>query len=977
MLVLKRLSDAERDGDPILAIIRGSAVNQDGRSNGLTAPNGPSQEMVIQRALDDAGVGPTDIDYVEGHGTGTPLGDPIEVKALGTVFSARNSGAPPLMIGSVKSNIGHTQSAAGAAGIMKVVLAMQHGVIPPSLHFHDPNPRIEWSSYPLQVVTEAVPWVAKNKPRRAGVSSFGISGTNAHVILEEAPPVASPLAAKEENAYLLPLSAKTPEALTALARDYAQWFVSEHNLSLPDAIFTATRRRTHHEYRVAAVARTAAEFASVLNAFAQGQADSGSVQGRISSAGLARVVFVFPGQGSQWLGMGRQLLAEEAVFREAIQACDQKIQHEAGFSVLAEITASETESHMSNIDVVQPVLFAMEVALAALWQSWGVAPDCVIGHSMGEVAAAHIAGLLSLEDAVNVICRRSRLLKRISGQGAMALVELPIAEAELAIGAYNSQLATAVSNGPRSTVLSGAPEALEAVLTALEAKGVFCRRVKVDVASHSPQVDPLKADLLDELCQIKPQASQLPMRSTVTCQPLQGPEVDATYWWNNLRQPVRFSDVVQGLLEDGHTIFVELSPHPILLPSIAENLRTLGIEGACIASLRRQTNESLTMLEALGSLYVHGCTIHWERRLPERGRVVALPTYPWQRQRYWIDPPKLRRDDTPQNDTGSKVAEEAVLNDEFGDCIFEIVWRRAEIQTSSSRRLEKTDHWLILVDERGMGATLAKHLRTQGARVTEVSVQSEYSRLGDDAYGLDPTNSTHWEKVVTNSLGKQGWNGVIHCAALDGASWAQTTTTTISTDLRRGPLATLRLLQSIVKQGWRDAPRFYVLTRGAQAVGSSPNGLSVAQSTIWGMGRVMSMEQPDVGCTRIDLPAENNPDEIEFILRELAENGPDDQIALRADGRYVARLERGSWSSDIVKLENTRIHDDRTYLITGGLGGLGLSLAKWMVERGARHFMLLGRKAPNEIARTVISDLEAMGAEVHTLQADVARRADV
>jgi thioesterase domain-containing protein/malonyl CoA-acyl carrier protein transacylase/acyl carrier protein len=443
-------------------------------------------------------------------------------------------------------------------------------------------------------------------------------------------------AANEVSAKVLPISAKSPAALSMLANAYAAHLAQADQDTVSDIVYTASERRAHHQYRAAVVGRTRQELISMLSSVARGGLPGGATRGKTAEQRAPRIIFVFPGQGSQWLGMGRRLLAEEPAFRSALEACDRAIRDEAGFSVIEQLGAEEAISQMGEIDVVQPILFAMQVALAALWRSWGIHPDCVVGHSMGEVAAAYVAGMLRLDDAAKVICRRSRLLRRVSGKGAMALVELTMAEAEAAIVGRQDRLGVAVSNGPRSTVLSGEPEALDEVLGELALRGVFCRRVKVDVASHSPQVDPLLAELREQLGDVRSMEGRVPMRSTVTERQVAASELDGGYWVDNLRAPVRFSSVVRSLMGDGFSIFLEVSPHPILLPSVQENLQAANVAGATLPSLRRLMDERKTMLESLAELYVHGASVDW-RQLNggSRGRVVTLPSYPWQRSRYW------------------------------------------------------------------------------------------------------------------------------------------------------------------------------------------------------------------------------------------------------------------------------------------------------------------------------------------------------
>ncbi|WP_257460230.1 type I polyketide synthase [Archangium lipolyticum] len=640
VLVLKRLSDAQRDGDSILALIRGSAVNHDGASGGLTVPNGPAQQAVIQRALDNARIAPALVGYIEAHGTGTPLGDPIELRALGAVLGKGRPADRPFYIGSVKTNIGHLEPAAGIAGVIKTILSLQHKEIPPHLHFHTPNPHVEWERIPARVPVERVPWPAHEGRRIAGVSSFGLSGINAHVVVEEAPaPTSTAAPAEDGRPQLVVLSAKTPRALSTLAETWSSFLKSEETGSLADIGYTSTLCRTHHDHRLALAARSRQELIEQLQAFAAGESHDGLSSGR-RGAGLAqKIVFVFPGQGSQWLGMGRRLYAEDATFREAIDRCHEAMRPHADWSLRELLTVPEQQPRWNDIDVIQPTLFALQVALAAVWRSFGLEPHAVVGHSMGEVAAAHVAGALSLEDAARIICERSKLLRRVSGQGAMAVVELTREQAEAELRGAEDRIAIAVSNSPKSTVLSGDPAALKEVLERLQKREVFCRWVKVDVASHSPQMDPLRQELLERMAAIRPTGSSVPLYSTVTGAPIDGRELGASYWVRNLRQPVLFADAVQRLIQDGNVLFIELSPHPILVPFVDAMLRegdTSG-RGLVVPSLLREQEEWHCLLSSLGALSTRVDRVDWLRLHPNKRRRVALPTYPWQRERHWLD----------------------------------------------------------------------------------------------------------------------------------------------------------------------------------------------------------------------------------------------------------------------------------------------------------------------------------------------------
>ncbi|HEV2150033.1 MAG TPA: type I polyketide synthase, partial [Longimicrobiaceae bacterium] len=638
-IVLKPLSRARADGDPVYAVILGSAVAQDGRSNGLTAPSRPAQETLLREAYARAGVEPSRVHYVEAHGTGTILGDPIEAQALGSVLGEGRPADRPLYVGSVKSNIGHLQMVGGLAGLIKTALAVRHRMLPPSIHFHTPNPHIPFEELRIRVQDRLTPW-PYDEPALAGVTSLSFGGTNVHVVVGEAPAGAeAPGEAREAPAdgaaVLLPLSAQSRPALEALAESYRALLAEPDGPPLRDVAFTAGARRSHYDHRLAVVGHTAEEVRGALDAFLAGEPAPGWAAAK-AARGRRRIAFVFPGQGSQWVGMGRRLVEEEPVFRAAVEACERAFAPHVDWS-LAEVIA--TGGQLERIDVVQPTLFALQTATAALWRSWGVEPEAVVGHSMGEVAAAHVAGALSLEDAARVICLRSRLLRGIAGRGAMAVVEMSAEEAQQAIAGLEERLSVAVSNSPRSCVLSGEPEAIEQVLARLSEENVFCRRVQVDVASHSPQVEPLLGELMEALAGIRPRAAEVPFYSTVTGRLEEGSVLDAAYWGRNLREPVRFAAAVEGLLERGHDAFVEVSPHPVLVPALEQTLRHAGAEAVALPSGRREEEERAVMLATLGALYARGCSPDWRRLHPGRVAGVELPTYPWQRERYWLELP--------------------------------------------------------------------------------------------------------------------------------------------------------------------------------------------------------------------------------------------------------------------------------------------------------------------------------------------------
>ena len=642
VVVLKPLAQARADGDAIYALIRGTAVGNHGRSSGfLATPARQGQEELLRLAYQDAGISPAQVSYVEAHGTGTYAGDPVELEALGRILGEGRRQDQKCAIGSVKTNFGHTEGAAGIAGLIKAALTIKHRLIPANLHFEEPNPSISWSELPIYIPKELVPWPANDEPAYAGVSSFGIAGTNAHVVLSEAPQTnrdTRPADLRPPAWCLLPLSAQTPDALRALAKSYQEFLSKDPTPALQDICYTAAVRRTHHEYRLAIVAQDQESAATSLKHYLKSKDFPGVISNRADPFYRHKAVFIFPGQGSQWAGMCRGLLDREPVFRQAVVHFDQAVQAFAGWSILEQLLLDPGEPHyrMDQIDVIQPVLLAIEIGLAELWRSWGITPIAVIGHSLGEVGAAYVAGALSLADAVRVICLRSQLLKQISGQGSMAVVGLTVNQAQEVIKGYEQTLAIAASNSHRSTVLAGDPAALHEVLESLRRNNVFCRPVNVEVASHCPQVEPLKMDLIRQLNGLQPRTGSIPIYSTAAGWVTDGSNFDAHYWGLNLRNPVIFSSMIEQLLADGFTLFLELSPHPILTTAVEDTIRHLDKEAYTVASLRRNEQEQPSLLAALAMIYTAGYPVDFERLTPEQGQVVHLPAYAWQRKRYWL-----------------------------------------------------------------------------------------------------------------------------------------------------------------------------------------------------------------------------------------------------------------------------------------------------------------------------------------------------
>ncbi|MFD9130357.1 beta-ketoacyl synthase N-terminal-like domain-containing protein, partial [Kitasatospora sp. NPDC059571] len=609
MLLVERLSDAERNGHPVLAVVRGSAINQDGASNGLTAPNGPSQQRVIRQALANAGLASDQVDAVEAHGTGTTLGDPIEAQALLNTYGRERSAEQPLWLGSLKSNIGHTQAAAGVGGIIKMVMAMRHGVLPQTLHVSEPSAKIDWSAGAVELLTERRAWPETGRPRRAAVSSFGISGTNAHTILEYAPEAIEPSTTDDETPVVpVLLSAQSTSALRGQAERLLTLLAERPEVSLTDVAHSLVASRAAFEHRAVVVAGDRAGAVAGLEALA---ADlPGAVRGVSGSAG--RVAFVFPGQGSQWAGMALELLDSSPVFAGRMAECGAALAPFAdGWSLLDVVRGVDGDAWMDRVDIVQPVLWAVMVSLAEVWRAAGVQPGVVVGHSQGEIAAAVVAGALTLEDGARVVALRSRAIAGgLAGLGGMVSVALPVEQVRERLG-DGDRVSVAAVNGPSAVVVSGEPGALEELLASCEADGIRARRIPVDYASHSAQVESIRTELLDLLAPVSPRAGTVPVLSTVTGELVDGSGMDAEYWYTNLRTTVRFAEAVDTLLADGFGTFVEVSAHPVLAMAVQDAAEAAGRSAAAFGTLRRGEGGPERLFASFAEAHVRGLKVDW------------------------------------------------------------------------------------------------------------------------------------------------------------------------------------------------------------------------------------------------------------------------------------------------------------------------------------------------------------------------------
>lgn len=1127
VVVLKPLSRALEDNDPIYAVIRGSATNSDGRTNGLIAPSGRAQEAVLAEAYRRAGLPPGAAQYVEAHGTGTSIGDAIEANALGTVLA---EGRPPgsrCLVGSVKTNFGHLEAAAGVAGLIKVALALQHRAIPASLNFTEPNPHIPFGSLPLDVARTLTPWPNIGGRAVAGVSSFGFGGTNAHVVLTEAPQVRVTPAGDETTAHrpeLLALSARSPEALTALVGEYEMALLSAvGGTAMTDLCYTAGARRGHHDYRLSVVGDSPAAMFESLAAYRQGESREGLSVGHCRPSHPPAVTFIFSGQGSQWHGMAQRLQEQEPVFADALAACDHALHPHLGHSILKELAAPEGpegpedpedpedpagKSRLKDIGVLQPTIFAIQVALAALWRSWGVEPTAVVGHSLGEVAAAHVAGALNLEDAARVICARARMLRGVRGRGAMTVVEATIAEAQDLIAGHESKVAIAASNSHRSTVLAGDQKVLAELMGKLEQRDRFCRWIDVDVASHSPQMAELGAGLRGSLVKLRPATPTIPIYSTVTGELLGDRLMDADYWVDNLCSPVRFSPALRRLLETGHDTFVELSPHPLLLTGAREDAEDLRRTATLLPSMRRDDEGRATMLGSLGTLYTRGYPVACEQIYPAGSRCVTAPTYPWQRVHSWLDAGSIaapryanptgiaaaggrwrgpiRSAAQPATvlaevdvDAGTLHAEQltelaltaagtafgpgsrvvsaitAAAEAEFAaartlqfiltgdpsgpvsfDCystpaagsadwsplasgtivagepgtgttvsiapadprdrIYQLHWQPASISAEGDApgRSAGAGSWLILSDG-PVADTLRDHLESQAQScvlVEPVVGLAEIERLTADSYRVDPTRPEHFGQLLRAAFGgdRPPCRGVVHLWNLLAAPSAQTDCGSLESATTLGSLSVVHLVQALTLAGWPESPRLWLVTRGAQPAGAAESAqaagqpLAVAQAPVWGIGHGIEHEYPELRCACVDLSADGGPEELRGLFSEIWSDSREVDVALRGHRRYVARLARYNepgndkpGSASEFAVHDFALHESASYLITGGLGAVGGAVAGWLVERGARHLVLMGRSAPSEAGQATLDALRAAGAEVTVARGDITKPDDV
>ncbi|AZK98746.1 polyketide synthase [Streptomyces tsukubensis] len=1024
MLLLERLSDARRNGHPVLAVIRGSAVNQDGASNGLTAPNGPSQQRVIRAALADAGLTARDVDAVEAHGTGTTLGDPIEADALLATYGQDRPAGRPLWLGSLKSNIGHTQAVAGVAGVIKTVLALRHGILPRTLHVDEPTPHADWSSGAVELLTEARDWPSTGSPRRAGVSAFGMSGTNAHVVLEQAPepdpedervaaaPAAGPGPKVGAPGSVLPwvLSGRTASALRDQTARLAAHLAARPSALPADIGLSLATTRSAFEHRAVVIgdsgpalrgglATTAAAGTPVPTAADDSGPAAAVAAAAVVGPGSGRVVegrtaLVFPGQGSQWPGMARDLLATSSVFRDRITACGAALSAHVDWPLLAVLEDTPEAPSLERVDVVQPVLWAVMVSLAALWESWGVRPDAVVGHSQGEIAAAVVAGALTLEDGAKVVALRSRAVRALAGLGGMAAVSLSEERARAEIRPWADRLSIAAVNGPAAVVVSGEAEAVAELLAHCESHGVRARAVPVDYASHSAQTETIRADILAALADLRPVTGRIPLYSTVTGDRLDTTQLDADYWYRNLRQTVRFDTAVRALAEQGHETFVEVSPHPVLTMALQDTVEDTGTgePAVVVGTLRRGEGGLRRALTSAAELWVSGVSVDWAAVFAGSGaHPTDLPGYPFQLQRYWLEP------ETPETPDAAGTAGA----DPDATAFWHMVEHDAPAEIAGR----------LAVDEDTLGPLLPalrdwRKQRRDRAAVDSWRYRIDWQPLPDPVPG--PSAAGTWLVVLPAGHGSGAQvQGPVRALTETGATVV--TAELATDDIRREKLAetlTTALdgripagILSLLAQGSRPHPDHPALptgtaltvalvqalgdlditaplwcaTSGALSTGAGDPVTEPAQAMIWGTGLVAALEMSGRWGGLIDLPVEfDAPARTRLGNLLTTADGREDQLALRASGLLARRLHRAPAEAT----DRARNWKPRgTVLLTGGTGAVGPHIARWLARNGAAHLVLPGRRGTGTPgAAELAAELDRLGVRLSLPVCDLTDR---
>ncbi len=995
IVVLKRLEDALADGDCIHAIVRSSAINNDGSLKvGYTAPSESGQAAVISEALAVAGVDAESITYVETHGTGTTLGDPIEIAALTQAFRTSTQKKGFCAIGSVKTNIGHLDAAAGVAGLIKTTLALQHKFLPPSLNFEKPSPNIDFANSPFYVNTTLSKWTTDGEPRRAGVSSFGIGGTNAHIILEEAPVVKSRDSASRQSRprQLLSLSAKTSYALDEMTANLAAYLKQHPDIDLADVAYTLAVGRRAFKHRRIVVCQELNEGAIALDLV-----DPQRVFTSFQELKQRSVVFMFSGQGSQYVNMGRELYHTEPTFREHIDLCSKILKPHLGFDLQSvlypqEELAEQAAQQLKQTAIAQPALFAIAYSLAQLWMSWGVHPKAMIGHSIGEYVAATLAGVFSLEDALDLVASRGRLMQQLP-TGAMLAIHLPETEVQalLNVEMHTTSLQIAAINGPSLCVVSGRTDDVEELQNQLAEKGVNCRRLHTSHAFHSEMMDPILEPFTLAVKKVTLNSPQIPYLSNVTGNWIAASQAtDPNYWAKHLRSCVRFSEGLQQLLKEPEQILLEVGPGRTL-STLATQHSNKTEKQVVLTSLRhpqdRQSDVEF-LLTTLGKLWLFGVKVDWSGFYNHQKHLrVPLPTYPFERQRYWIEPQK-------QLDDNRKSQVSLGKKPDVADWFYLPSWKQSLplAPLADEDLVERKSSWLVFVDDCGLGSQIVERLERDEHDVISVKLGAEFTQQSDRAYNLNPQQPDDYNALVREILAQRKFpNKIVHLwsvteshtlSGLEGVEKAQ--------DL--GLHSLIFLAQALGKHNVIDDIQLTVVSNNVQPV-TTEEELCPEKATMLAAIKIIPQEYSSISCRSIDvvLPKSGTSSErrlIDQLLNELQAKSSDLFIAYRGLHRWVQTFEpvRLNKPSET----NLRLREEGVYLITGGLGGVGFTLGEHLAKTLQAKLILLGRSAfpaleewaewlatqgeDNDISRKIrkIQELEQLGAEVLVVSADVA-----
>lgn len=974
VVVLKRLSEAVADGDYIHAVIKGAAINNDGAAKvGFTAPSVDGQADAIAEAMILAEVEPDTISYIETHGTGTTLGDPIEIAALTKVFRAHTEQKGFCAIGSVKTNIGHLDAAAGVAGLIKTVLALKHQQIPPSLNFEQPNPKIDFANSPFYVNTKLTQWKPGFTPRRAGVSSLGMGGTNAHVILEEAPFLKE---GKEGRKYkLLLLSAKTETALETATTNLLNHLQQNSELNLADVAYTLQVGRREFNYRRMLVCQDTADAVNALN----------TAVTRFQESGHRAIAFMFPGQGSQYVDMGKELYQTEAIFQEQVDLCCQLLQPHLGLDLRSVIYPQELDSpaaaeKLKQTAIAQPALFVIEYALAKLWMSWGISPSAMIGHSIGEYVAACLAGVFSLEDALTLVARRGRLMQQLPS-GAMLAISQSAAEVQSLL---NENLSLAASNAPSSCVVSGTHDAIDAIQARLTALGVDCRRLHTSHAFHSGMMEPILEPFTQEVHKIKLNPPQFPFISNVTGTWITAQQAtDPNYWGRHLRQTVQFSAGISTLLQEPNYILLEVGA--------GRNLGTLAKKhshSAALCSLphpREKQSDVAFLLNSLGKLWLYGVQIDWSGFYSGESRHrLPLPTYPFERQRYWIE------QERPKSEPLAKKPD-------IEDWFYVPLWKQSLPPTPLEQQElpVKKSRTLIFTNELSFSSDLVAQL---GEDAIAIKIGSKFTKLSDRQYSINPQLSSDYDSLL-RELHRQNNlpTKIVHLWSITSQNYSASASIELELVQEQGLFSLLFIVQALAKLNITNEVQITVISNQMQSVTGSEI-LCPEKTTLLGAVKVIPQEYSHIHCRSIDivLPEERSLQQqklINLLLQELISPNFDSVVAYRGNNRWLQTFE--PIKLDKFPAEISKLKEEGVYLITGGMGGIGLVIAEHLAKTVKAKLILTGRSLippkseweqwlsvhdqSDRISRKIkkLQALEELGAEVLTISADVANLAQM